>query len=84
MFEQLPYDVVFMDCHMPEMDGFTATGAIRERQSHRIPIIAMTAAAMQGDRERCLSAGMDDYITKPIKDVTLADVLQRWVTSSSV
>ena len=81
MVEQLAYDVVFMDCQMPEMDGYEATGLIRQRlpAAHRIPIIAMTANAMQGDRDRCLAAGMDDYVPYRFRDAQLADVLRRWV-----
>jgi signal transduction histidine kinase/CheY-like chemotaxis protein len=76
------YDVVLMDCQMPVMDGFEATRAIRAAQvegSRRVPIIALTASAMEADRERCMAAGMDDYLTKPIKPTELAEVLARWV-----
>ncbi len=75
------FDLVLMDVQMPEMDGLEATAAIRdlENQSGRhIPIIAMTAHAMKGDRERCLDAGMDDYLAKPVDSKALMDVLQRW------
>jgi signal transduction histidine kinase/DNA-binding response OmpR family regulator len=77
------YDVVVMDCHMPEMDGFEATRQIRAKESggRHVPIIAMTANAMPGDRERCLAAGMDDYISKPVKLHIVAAVLERWVAS---
>jgi len=75
------YDLVFMDCQMPEMDGFQATRAIREMEGggRRVPILAMTANAMQGDRERCLEVGMDDYIPKPITIVELKGALHRWL-----
>jgi signal transduction histidine kinase/DNA-binding response OmpR family regulator len=75
------YDVVFMDCEMPEMDGFAATAAIRARErphERRLPIVAMTANAMPGDRERCLAAGMDDYVGKPVQLEDLLLVMQRW------
>ena len=75
------FDVVLMDVQMPEMDGFEATAAIREKEKgsgNHLPIIAMTAHAMVGDKERCLAAGMDDYITKPIRRQELADVLKRY------
>jgi CheY-like chemotaxis protein len=74
-----PYDVVLMDCEMPELDGFAASRAIRtEFPDDAQPyIIAMTANAMEGDRERCLAAGMDDYVTKPISKETVAAALRR-------
>jgi len=79
----LPYDLVLMDVQMPVMDGLQATRQIRNPQSavrnHRIPIIAMTAHAMQGDREKCLEAGMNDYITKPVDPQALAEALEKWL-----
>src|SRR5664280_1022624 len=81
--ETIPYDLVLMDVQMPEMDGFEATGRIRDPGSavlnHAVPIIAMTAHAMQGDRERCLEAGMDDYVSKPVSPQALAEALARWL-----
>lgn len=73
------YDAILMDCRMPRMDGFTATRTLRERGDHT-PIIAMTASALVADRERCLAAGMDDYLAKPVNPAELADTLQRWIT----
>ena len=75
------YDVVLMDCQMPEMDGFEATIQIRQLEKgteRHLPIIAMTANAMQGDREKCLSVGMDDYISKPINPKQLKQMLEQW------
>ncbi len=80
MFELLPYDLVFMDCQMPEMDGYEATREIRRREGpgRHVAIIAMTADAMAGCRERCLEAGMDDFIAKPVGMEALFEVLRRW------
>jgi PAS domain S-box-containing protein len=80
LVNRLPYDVVFMDCMMPEMDGYDATAAIRKIQGPRskTPIVAMTANAMQGDRERCLAAGMDDYVSKPVRPEILRATVERW------
>ena len=82
-FEKNTYDLVLMDCQMPEMDGFDTTRAIRERETlnptmGRVPVIALTALAMLGDAERCLAAGMDDYLTKPIQLEQLSAKMQRW------
>jgi PAS domain S-box-containing protein len=79
---QGPFDLILMDCHMPEMDGFEATRAIREREGSsgkRMPIVALTANAMAQDREACLSAGMDDHLAKPFSMQTLHDMLDRWM-----
>ena len=80
-----PYDLILMDCQMPEMDGYEATRKIRQGQlgiyNYNIVIIAMTANAMKGDRDKCLEAGMDDYLTKPINVTVLQDTLNRWLKS---
>jgi CheY-like chemotaxis protein len=84
------FDLILMDCEMPEMDGFEAAREIRQRGDAKgqIPIIAATAQAMQGDRERCLAAGMNDYLSKPIRRNDLEEALARWlptaVTASEV
>jgi CheY-like chemotaxis protein len=76
-----PYDLVFMDCQMPEMDGYTATAEIRKRQgpNGRIAIVAMTADVMEGCREHCIAAGMDDYIAKPVRLNDMIEALKKWV-----
>lgn len=81
--EQGSYRVILMDCQMPIMDGFRTTAEIRRHPGafNRIPIIAMTAHAMQSDREKCIESGMDDYISKPIRPEDLADALHRWLGS---
>jgi CheY-like chemotaxis protein/HPt (histidine-containing phosphotransfer) domain-containing protein len=80
---QLPYDLVLMDVQMPEVDGLEATRRIRDPREGAlnpgIPIIAMTAHAMQGDRETCLAAGMDDYVAKPVSPQALARIMQKWL-----
>jgi CheY-like chemotaxis protein/HPt (histidine-containing phosphotransfer) domain-containing protein len=90
--DRQPYDMVFMDIQMPEMDGIEATRIIRERQRDRarhpnykspIIIIAMTANAMAGDREKCLSAGMDDYLPKPVRPEDVRRVIERWASAAS-
>ena len=82
------YDIVLMDCHMPEMDGFTAAREIRRLEAEhslngRIPIVALTANALKGDRERCLDAGMDDYLSKPVESLPLQKVLSQYLAAAS-
>ena len=85
--DRQPYDLIFMDVMMPEMDGLEATRLIRERQKQpsqfpnyksSIIIVAMTASAMQGDREKCLAAGMDDYVAKPVRLEDVRAIVERW------
>ena len=80
---QATYDLIFMDCQMPVMDGYKATGVIRHLESEKnagehIPIIALTANALEGDSEKCIAAGMDDYISKPFKKDTIFTLLEKW------
>jgi len=80
-FGRRAYAAILMDCQMPHVDGFEATARIREAEAEgqHIPIVAMTASAMRGDRERCLAAGMDDYVAKPIRLDDLRLALERWL-----
>jgi CheY-like chemotaxis protein len=75
------YDAVLMDCQMPVLDGYMTTAELRrrERGAEHTPVIAMTAHAMEGDRQRCLDAGMDDYIAKPMRHGDLVEMLHRWI-----
>jgi NO-binding membrane sensor protein with MHYT domain/CheY-like chemotaxis protein/nitrogen-specific signal transduction histidine kinase len=88
MFQTGDYDMIFMDCQMPEMDGFEATKVIREFEAQgnlgHIPIVALTADALVGDREKCLAAGMDDYLNKPIRFPQLAKALEEWLENKPI
>lgn len=87
MHRKHTYDLILMDCQMPEMSGYEATGIIRQneltRQTSRLPIIAMTANAMPGDREKCIASGMDDYLSKPIKMDVLKETLAHWLVKDN-
>ena len=87
-FRKDAYHIVFMDCHMPEIDGFEATAMIRQWEEAEgkgsTPIIALTANAMKGDREHCLTSGMDDYLSKPVRKEHLASILEKWLPNNDV
>ena len=88
LLEHTRFDLVLMDCQMPEMDGYEATAEIRSVHSsvldHDITVVAMTANCMKGDREKCLAAGMNDYLAKPVKKKLLAEALDRWLAKISL
>lgn len=87
-YKNTTFSLIFMDCHMPEMDGFEAAQQIKQLQQQsglpKTPIVALTADAMAGDRERCLAAGMDDYLSKPLRQKDLIAFLQKWLASQSL
>jgi protein-histidine pros-kinase len=81
-FESHAYDLILMDVQMPRLDGWEAAARIRaSERGARVPIVALTAHAMAGDRERCLQAGMDDYLSKPVQLARLHEVMARWLTA---
>jgi len=85
MWAQVPYHVIFMDCQMPKLDGYAATAEICKRSPNgHVPIVAMTANAVKGAREKCLEADMDDYLSKPIDLNSLTATLVRWMPAGSV
>ena len=81
--KESPYTLILMDCQMPDIDGYECTRRIRQgvvgSDYARVPIVAMTANAMEGDKERCIATGMDDYISKPIDPENLENILKRWL-----
>ncbi|AFM39704.1 CheY-like receiver domain-containing protein [Desulfosporosinus acidiphilus SJ4] len=85
IYQKLEFEVIIMDCQMPILDGFKATRAIRQLESNsgtHIPIIALTANTLEGDREKCLNAGMDDYLTKPIETNDFYTIVEKWSNKS--
>lgn len=83
MATRLPFDLIFMDCQMPEIDGYEATQILRTRYRSTVPIVAMTANAMDGDRDKCLAAGMTDYLSKPVVLATLQRILDKYIGTSN-
>jgi CheY-like chemotaxis protein len=81
-FALQPFDLVLMDMAMPRMDGYTATRLLKEEHDCRVPIIALTAHAMKGDREKCITAGADDYLAKPVSRQELLEHLHRWLSAA--
>jgi CheY-like chemotaxis protein len=83
-YPQEPFDLILMDMAMPNMDGYTATRLLKQEHHCSIPIIALTAHAMKGDRDKCIAAGADDYLAKPVSRDELLGTLLRWLSSSEV